>query len=500
MTHSIDSPSDARVKIWRRLLTTSAPLQLQSIRIIESSVFHPQVIEFPRALAIVGAHGLGKTVFLRMVEAAFGYTEPIDLPPFFPGWLNHTFPVEHVEGRIEVTIGTPAGELCQEVNLSDSSEDRRQAWLALGECLDAWYVSPVTAMSEISSVFNSGGKDPIKKWRNLSKVELDALRSILGWAYDRVVVNEVPLFSAEPGESEWAIPFVSARRNSVEIDTTMMSQGELWVHYLHWFLERQAGRQSLTLIDEPETFLAVRSQRPLMDLVARSVLSNEHQVIVSTHSPEVMSRFPLENIRLCVREDGKVRVISPSSFSQVRDAIGVEPTVKAVALVEDEFAAKMLEVILSQFDYTILREVEILPVSGASEVVSGIRVFSKLRRLYCFGVLDGDQRLLGRETSSIAQLPIRYLPGDGSPEAELLKAAAGSIAHVARAMGRSNDEVSAALSSVDRLDHQYQISQFAEQMGYPLPVAVHILSRVWLRNSSVSKAARALVDDIRSNL
>jgi hypothetical protein len=321
---------------------------------------------------------------------------------------------------------------------------------------------------------------------------------VLGWDYECVTVNEIPLYLEESGAMECTIPFVSARRNSVEVDSTMMSQGELWVHYLHWYLEEAAGQQRVVLIDEPEAFLSVRSQRPLMDRTARSVLANDHQMILSTHSPEMISRFPLENVRLCVRAEGKIRVISPSSFSKVQDAVGVEPPVRAIALVEDEFAAKILEIIFSQFDYTLLREVEVLPVAGSSEVISGAGLFRKLRRLDCFGVLDGDQRPPGKAMPSTTQLPILYLPGFGSPEAELLKAATSNVAQVARAFGRTKDDVSAALSSVSGLDHQYQIRQFAKELGYSEPVAVHTLSVVWMRNSSVRRAAQSLVNDIRS--
>ena len=65
-------PIDRRVRNWNHLLTSESPFQVKSIRIIESDIFMPQTISFPRVLALVGLHGTGKTLLLRLLEAAFG--------------------------------------------------------------------------------------------------------------------------------------------------------------------------------------------------------------------------------------------------------------------------------------------------------------------------------------------------------------------------------------------------------------------------------------------
>jgi len=85
MSNPPGDPTDPRVKYWNQLLTRPATIQVESIRFIESKIFSHQLVEIPRALALVGLHGTGKTLFLHTLEAAFGYTWPTYAPPFLTG-------------------------------------------------------------------------------------------------------------------------------------------------------------------------------------------------------------------------------------------------------------------------------------------------------------------------------------------------------------------------------------------------------------------------------
>jgi predicted ATP-dependent endonuclease of OLD family len=125
-------------------------------------------------------------------------------------------------------------------------------------------------------------------------------------------------------------------------DNTSMSQGELWVHYVRWFLEHQVDKGNLALLDEPEAFLAARGHRPFIDEIARHALSRDLQIIIGTHSAEVLSRFPITNIRMCVQDGNGIRVVTPESHLKIRENIGLETPVHGLVLVEDEMAGQLL--------------------------------------------------------------------------------------------------------------------------------------------------------------
>ncbi|NIL59968.1 ATP-binding protein [Salinispora arenicola] len=202
------------------------------------------------------------------------------------------------------------------------------------------------------------------------------------------------------------------------------------------------------MLDEPESFLALRGHRPFMDEVARRALERKLQLVVATHSPQVLSRFPISNIRMCMRgSSGRIRVVEPESFSQVHQVVGMEMPVSAVVLVEDAFAAVVLSGILSSLNYPIAG-VDIVQAGGKNDVVAGVRIVSKSSRIRIVGILDADQRDLASGAANLYALP-----GKVDPEQELFDYAAKNCVDVAAALGRSVDALLTALSACEFSDH-----------------------------------------------
>jgi len=76
------------------------------------------------------------------------------------------------------------------------------------------------------------------------------------------------------------------------LDLATLSSGEK--HILLLLVEALNSEQNPLLIDEPEISLHVSWQKRLLE--AMSVLNSRNQVIVATHSPEIMADTPDENI------------------------------------------------------------------------------------------------------------------------------------------------------------------------------------------------------------
>ena len=164
------------------------------------------------------------------------------------------------------------------------------------------------------------------------------------------------------------MPFISAHLGSKALDNTVMSQGELWAHYTNWFLESESDRGHLALLDEPEAFLASQGRRPLIDNIARLALGNDRQFMIGTHSPEMLARFPLSHVRMCVPSEAGTRIVTPQSLVQVHDCVGIETPIRSLAFVEDDLAKILLSAIFARFDIALTREVEIIPVGGAGKL------------------------------------------------------------------------------------------------------------------------------------
>jgi len=491
---------DSRVKRWRQLTEKRNQYQVDSVRIIESNVFSPQLIEFDRVVAFIGLHGTGKTLLLRMLEAAFGYITPAYLPPFVQSHYLMASPTPQLEGVIEIRLNTPDGSITRTVDLSQSEEQRRQVW---GESVtgsfSASYVDPYSAFNLLSYMYDNydftSKVGDHESQRNLTRAELDSMRNILGRTYEKITLRSACIDDGNPDDLH--IPFITGVLGSRTLDNTAMSQGELWVHYVNWFLEYEVEEGGLALIDEPEAFLAARGRRPFIDHVAYHALRRGLQVIVGTHSPEVLSRFPLENIRMCVPDRGGISIFRPRSLLQIRDYIGMETAIRGVALVEDDLAKRLLVIIFAQYDIALTREIEIVPAGGESEVINGLRILGRMSQLKCFGVLDADQLDKSKGAPGALKGPRLFLPGSRVPEDELLTSALEQVQWIAETMALKTDSIIAAVNTCEGLDHQYRLPGVARQLGCTEDVLTYVLAQAWLKKSNIAKEAQSLTSAIR---
>lgn len=499
MTENASGTADKRVKAWNHLLSSTALFQIESVRIIESDVFEPQIISFPRAVAIVGLHGTGKTLLLRMIEAAFGYVyQSQGLPPVFrnypppPQGMREPIPIN---GIVEVNIKTPTGPASRVVDLSEPPAERREVWgKELYDLYSVWYLGALEAFTDLAYTFQeyqTAVEQERTSWE-LTASDLNAARNILGRSYGRLSLDTAEIDDAE-------MPYFHGLYRSREIDISSMSNGELWVHYVNWWLH-SIDKGNLTLIDEPETFLAARGRRPLIDQIAQHALRNEMQLMVATHSPEVLARFPIDKIRVCVMGENGIRVITPTSLAQIQDIVGMNSPVRALALVEDRLAEQLLQAIFARYDVTLTREVEIISVGGSEEVIAGLRILRNSKQLTVIGVLDGDQE--GKWISRVAPHNglLLYLPGHGNPEQELISAARREASWIAGIVGRTVSDVEMAINSCYDLDHQYQLSYLASQLGQPEAALIFVLTQAWLRDTQVSNHAENLARDVRTSM
>ena len=503
MTEPVSPSFDERVKRWNHLRTVRKDFQLESIRIIESSVLSPQLIELDRVIAFVGLHGSGKSLILRMIEAAFGYEASVYTPPFLPRDYAPRSTVPQLSGILDVSLKTPSGTVTRTIDLRQPGKDRLAAWPSdVRDSFGAWYIDPLLAFVWLNYMYdNFDFTSKIKRSdheRHLSKPDIRALRNILGRDYDSVTIRSALI---EDGtDDELILPSVVAKLGAKTFDNTAMSQAELWVHYVSWFLKEKIDKGGLALIDEPEAFIAARGRRPFIDYVCHQALRRDLQLIIGTHSPEILSRFPLANIRMCVSGEDGIQIIKPESLFQIHESIGIETSVKGIVLVEDKFAEQVLSALFARYDTALTREIDIIPVNGASNVTAGVKLHENANRLSCIGVLDGNERHNPIDLPENYARSILFLPGEKSPEDEVLTSALMHASQIAETTGTRADNIIAAISSCQDLDHQYRIGAIARQLGYPEVVLTSVLVQAWLRQPMVAQQAEHLATEIRRRL
>ncbi|MEO3928643.1 hypothetical protein ABGB07_33000 [Micromonosporaceae bacterium B7E4] len=480
--------TDARTRVWRRLLSTNPPIQVKSIRIIESEIFEEQEITLGAATCVVGSHGSGKTLLLRLLESVFGFGS--DTPPFVGGRKYRRSSIRPVTGLVEVAVLAEDELIRSVVDLSLDEAARSAVWARLLP-VDFWptFNSAAELASDFDWYYQNFGWNPERciSERQFKASELAALKSIVGRRYESVQVRTILVDTQD--EDDWYAqrPFVTAISEGRVADSGTLSLGELWVHQVFWDQAR-LDPGCLLLLDEPESFLALRGHRPFIDEVARRSLDRKLQLVVASHSPQVLSRFPVSNIRLCVRgPGGKIRVLEPESLAQVHQAVGMEAPLTALVLVEDALAAAVLSGIFGCLNVSSAG-IEIVQVGGKDNLIAGVRILSESQRVRVLGVLDADQRPhIGRLSG------LHALPGEVDPERELFGFASRKHMTVAAALGRSGDALLAAMDGHEFLDHQYWPRYLARQLGLDQQLVTNVLIRLWLEEPRIREQAIELI-------
>ncbi|MFE3800320.1 ATP-dependent nuclease [Nocardia tengchongensis] len=502
-------PQDPRLRRLAHVLRSPARTEIKRIDIIQSNLFAVQSIEFDRLTAVVGTHGTGKSALLGMLHAAFGQNlGGMPKPPVFGNGFNSS----SISAVLDLTVAQGDTERTIRIDLATDPSVRKTQWEeAFDDLSSPVYTSPGRMLDSLGMYTQNIGwirearhrdsktfeaiKECVRKY---SRTDLNGLRNILGRSYKSAAVYMINDMDLEGDMHVEA----TLKLDDRTIDTTMMSLGEIWTHWLLGW-ETAFEDQAPILIDEPESYLARRGHTALTDELIRRALELEMQIILATHSAEVLIRFPLSNIRMCTPSKNGILVSQPSDIGKIQDALGLENTLRLIILVEGNFDATLVEHLCALLDSSLIREVEIVPAGGKDAIIHTLKAVHASRRIRYVGILAGNMRDDTVMRTSIQGTEIfdriKYLPGSESPEEELMQTAHRYGDTLAATLSRSTADIYAALNASDHLDKRYRLPRFAAALDLPSPdIMVHALTQLWLRQSTEAfSQAYSLISSLR---
>ena len=161
------------------------------------------------------------------------------------------------------------------------------------------------------------------------------------------------------------------------------------------------AKDALVLIDEVETGLHPFMQKSLMLELQQLALSNNLQIIVTTHSPVVLDSVPeIGRIFLDRNEEGKI-LVRPPYRDLIQDALYGRLDEKFNLLCEDKIAESLLQGVFDIITPRLNARRESIRIgrdTGAEEFSVHAKAFERLGQLQNFiFVLDGDKRKTGLE-------------------------------------------------------------------------------------------------------
>jgi len=230
----------------------------------------------------------------------------------------------------------------------------------------------------------------------LNDNEITEIEKILGKKYNEMKFLTHNFYDRNEG---FAIRY---KTNTVTYSEAYAGSGEIAVVKLVRDL-LNAQDYSLILLDEPETSLHPLAQKRLINFILKQIKKKKLQVVISTHSPDIIEGMPPEAIKIMYENQntGKINIIENVHPENAFVHIGRTISDKKIILVEDKLAKMIIEAVFKETGDSDLFEVAYHP-GGASQIKQNeMVVYSKEDKSKHFIVFDGDQR---KEKTDISKL------------------------------------------------------------------------------------------------
>lgn len=195
------------------------------------------------------------------------------------------------------------------------------------------------AISEQKKSLTYDGKERIlnRMSKALSSQLVTKISDILGSTYDEIYVIQ-HLFFNTPGFT------FKLKKSGVDYTEAFAGSGEFAVINLVLKLS-EIPKNSLILLDEPEVSLHPRAQKKLMEYLFSEVLSKKHQIVIATHSSNIIKYLPPDAIKV-FRENSLQKVELVSQYSSADEAfleLGEDLIDIKYIYVEDKAAQAIIE-------------------------------------------------------------------------------------------------------------------------------------------------------------
>jgi predicted ATP-dependent endonuclease of OLD family len=173
-----------------------------------------------------------------------------------------------------------------------------------------------------------------------------------------------------------------------------------------YLAEKSKGNNIIYLIEEPETFLHPTAQQDL--LKALKELSQDNQVVTTTHSPVFAGATDVEGVVLCTKDgqsnyENVIMGNEQDFLFKIIDELGIKPSFNLrdnfdkILFVEGQDDGTFYRLIASTLLQMDLKNILILPCGGSSvESFINIEYFKKNGR-ELFLILDSDKGLKVRD-------------------------------------------------------------------------------------------------------
>jgi predicted ATPase len=472
---------------WRKVFTRAYTSRLTRVSFEGLQSLNDSDIHFRSGItAIVGANGVGKSTLLAAVADLLANGEGADDS-------NHRTRLKG--SRLTGVVGHAGQNLT--LSLQDGADGAREAtgqqfggeyqWLDPSS-LAGRYMTQIGVDKNFADLLESVA--PL----HFDADELEIANYMVGKKYTDVSVYEIVDYAGFE-----RFPYFKVTAAGITYGSEGMGRGELSLLLVYWTL-RDLPRDSILVLEEPETHVSPKSQDCLMNIVAKFSLEKGIWTIITTHSPTIIRHIPPEHLRLLSRGAGFADVQENVAKTEIALLLGGGVKLTGAFLVEDQAAKDFLTTLLDEKAPALLKQYEIISAVSYSRISAILENMPNTDGwLTLIGVYDGDTRT--QITGEGFNWPFRFFPGTLDPESLLvahLLATTDAANLLAMELHKTTAQITLALDHATGLDPHDFFRELSRALNLHISVARAAALRIWLRDNNNEIAAQTFLSELKA--
>jgi len=291
--------------------------------------------------------------------------------------------------------------------------------VSLNDSPDFIYYSPsdsvVKSKETVQKISQSLLQETLEQYSPivLADDEVRQVNYVIGASY-----TSINIFEIENDDEEYI--FISVTEGEVKREHSGLSDGEIYIIHLFWFLKYKLEHRHL-LIDEPESYLYPKAQIRMIELIIMLVDVSIQQVFIASHSKDIVSALQRCSLLKLIKQSDEEFIFNEGNPNdQLLGEMGLKTNQPKLVLVEDAKAKAFLSFLIDQYVTQDTHHLLIVSsANGEGDLSSVFNRISELERehiLLCYDADASDKDLIPKDLLDNAI----SLPGTLAPEQELL--------------------------------------------------------------------------------